>query len=169
MLKIQHRYDEISADRSIPIPHQPPHLLYFDISTVQDQKENLCCWIFSIYAKLSALLLLLETWSWKMSPMHCNAKLNIYKKSKDCFFLNVEWLLLFCIFNTSSAMDFVKSIQCLQTNLSILCTLWHKFMSKYIYMWYMYCVFGHIAGHLQCKFCLRKFWYKIGIRPFVGT
>ena len=34
-------------------------------------------------------------------------------------FLNVEWLLLFCIFNTSSAMDFVKSIQCLQTNLSM--------------------------------------------------
>ena len=41
MLKNQHRYDEISADRSIPIPHQPPHLLQFDILMFPNQKENL--------------------------------------------------------------------------------------------------------------------------------
>ena len=41
MLKNQHRYAEISADRSIPIPLQPPHLLHFDILNFPDQKEIL--------------------------------------------------------------------------------------------------------------------------------
>ena len=41
MLKNQHRYDEISAHRSIPIPHQPPHLLQFDILMFPNQNENL--------------------------------------------------------------------------------------------------------------------------------
>ena len=41
MLKNQHTYAEISADRSIPIPLQPPHLLYFDTLTLPDQKEKL--------------------------------------------------------------------------------------------------------------------------------
>ena len=41
MMKNQHRYDEISADRSIPKPHQPPHLLYFETLTFHDQKETL--------------------------------------------------------------------------------------------------------------------------------
>ena len=31
----------------------------------------------------------------------------------------------------------------------------------------MYCVFGHISGHLQGKFCIRKFWSDP--RPLVGT
>ena len=41
MLKNQHTYAEISADRSITIPLQPPHLLYFDTLTLPDQKEKL--------------------------------------------------------------------------------------------------------------------------------
>ena len=39
MLKNQHTYAEISADRAVPKPLQPPHLLYFDILTVPYQKE----------------------------------------------------------------------------------------------------------------------------------
>ena len=31
----------------------------------------------------------------------------------------------------------------------------------------MYCVFGHISGHLQGKFCIRKFWSDP--RPLVET
>ena len=41
MMKNQHRYDEISADHSVPIPLQPPHLLQFDILTVQYRNEKL--------------------------------------------------------------------------------------------------------------------------------
>ena len=46
MLKNQHRYDEISADRSIPIPHQPPHLLQFDILMFPNRNEIFGCWMF---------------------------------------------------------------------------------------------------------------------------
>ena len=41
MLEIQHRCAEISADRSIPIPHQPPHLLHFDTTMFPYQKEKM--------------------------------------------------------------------------------------------------------------------------------
>ena len=68
---------------------------------------------------------------WKLGAGKCPQwHIKYYLKKIDCF-LNVGRLLLFYIYNASSAMDFVKWIQCLQTNLSILCTLWHKFMSKY--------------------------------------
>ena len=40
MLKNQHTYAEISADRSVPKPLQPPRLLYFDTLILLDQKEN---------------------------------------------------------------------------------------------------------------------------------
>ena len=46
MLKNQHRYAEISADRTIPIPHQPPHLLQFDILMFPNRNEIFGCWMF---------------------------------------------------------------------------------------------------------------------------
>ena len=49
VLKIQHRCAGISAQRTIPTPHQPPQLDYFDISILEYQKEilkmKLCCHI----------------------------------------------------------------------------------------------------------------------------
>ena len=41
MMKNQHRYGEISADRTVPIPLQPHHLLQFDILMVQYRNEKL--------------------------------------------------------------------------------------------------------------------------------
>ena len=40
-MKNQHRYDEISADRSVPIPLQPPHLLQFDTIMFPYRNEKL--------------------------------------------------------------------------------------------------------------------------------
>ena len=49
VLKIQHRCAGISAQRTIPTPHQPPQIHYFDISILEYQKEilkmKLCCHI----------------------------------------------------------------------------------------------------------------------------
>ena len=41
MMKNQHRCDEISADRTIPIPLQPPHLLQFDTLMLPYRNEKL--------------------------------------------------------------------------------------------------------------------------------
>ena len=49
MLKNQHTYAEISADRSVPKPLQPPHLLYFDTLILLDQKEKVPFVFFKLY------------------------------------------------------------------------------------------------------------------------
>ena len=41
MMKNQHRYDEISANRAVPIPLQPHHLLQFDTLMFPYRNEKL--------------------------------------------------------------------------------------------------------------------------------
>ena len=49
MLKNQHTYAEISADRAVPKPLQPPRLLYFDTLILLDQKEKVPFVFFKFY------------------------------------------------------------------------------------------------------------------------
>ena len=64
-MNTQHRYDEISADRSVPIPLQPPHLLQFDTLMFPYRNE-----------KLTSVIILYKMMSVVQQPLRDNVNLN---------------------------------------------------------------------------------------------
>ena len=64
-MKNQHRYGEISADRSVPIPLQPPHLLQFDTLMFPYRNE-----------KLTSVIILYKMMSVVQQPLRDNVNLN---------------------------------------------------------------------------------------------
>ena len=84
MLKNQHRYAEISADRSIPIPLQPPHLLHFDILPFPDQKQN---WRTYIQCLFCFIQILYQLWDNLFGIMWCNGSLS----NSPCWHTPSQW------------------------------------------------------------------------------
>ena len=64
MMKNQHRYGEISADRSVPIPLQPPHLLQFDTLMFPYRNE-----------KITSVIILFKLMSVMLQPLRNNVNL----------------------------------------------------------------------------------------------
>ena len=105
MMKNQHRYGEISADRSVPIPLQPPHLLQFDTLMFPYRNEKLTSVIilFKLYVSCAT------TFEGQCKPHHLAKRYSLQKGQIWIIMTPKDWLCRHDICQNFYATDVLSS------------------------------------------------------------